>query len=276
MKVRSRIYVFGLVFALAPFPIWSQTTVLQEQLNSEYKTKTLLLRKFYTANNLTYDENGQFATPSIQGSWTVAHLRLKHIGFTPSGIEIVGDRMGVIYSSGKQNFIKIAGLKIQVPRRASGSESETEVRRLFDNLFLTPGEDVRPLLPDYWKPYFEGNDSKSRLAAWRTSVEKNNSSSSPLVSSAAENVSPPQAVFLPDPKYSDEARSHGVEGSCKIVLVVNATGLPDNVAIIGPIGFGLDEEAIRAVRQWRFRPGMKDGQPIRVQINVDVSFRGYP
>jgi periplasmic protein TonB len=36
---------------------------------------------------------------------------------------------------------------------------------------------------------------------------------------------------------------------------------------------GLDEKAIEAVRQWRFQPAMKDGQPVTVAINVEVSFR---
>jgi len=42
-----------------------------------------------------------------------------------------------------------------------------------------------------------------------------------------------------------------------------------------PLGMGLDEKAIEAVRTWRFEPAKKDGQPVPVQMNVEVSFRLY-
>jgi protein TonB len=38
---------------------------------------------------------------------------------------------------------------------------------------------------------------------------------------------------------------------------------------------GLDEKAIEAVSQWRFQPATLNGQPVAVQINVEVSFRLY-
>jgi TonB family protein len=41
------------------------------------------------------------------------------------------------------------------------------------------------------------------------------------------------------------------------------------------LGMGLDEKAIEAVRQWRFEPAKKDGQPVPVMINVEVNFRLY-
>jgi TonB family protein len=39
------------------------------------------------------------------------------------------------------------------------------------------------------------------------------------------------------------------------------------------LGHGLDEAAIKAVRSWRFKPAMKDGRPVTVQINIEINFR---
>jgi TonB family protein len=41
------------------------------------------------------------------------------------------------------------------------------------------------------------------------------------------------------------------------------------------LGLGLDEKAIEAVRKWKFEPAMKNGQPVAVQVNVEVNFRLY-
>jgi outer membrane biosynthesis protein TonB len=46
-----------------------------------------------------------------------------------------------------------------------------------------------------------------------------------------------------------------------------------NIKVQRPLGMGLDEKAIEAVQQWRFRPGMKDGKPVTVAATLEVNFR---
>jgi protein TonB len=43
--------------------------------------------------------------------------------------------------------------------------------------------------------------------------------------------------------------------------------------MIRSLGMGLDQKAIEAVRQWRFKPGMKNGMPVSVKVEVEVNFR---
>jgi len=88
-------------------------------------------------------------------------------------------------------------------------------------------------------------------------------------------VSPPRVIYGPDPEYSEKARSAGYQSVCVLWLVVDAKGLPRNIRVARSIGMGLDEKAVEAVRQWRFKPAIKDGVPVAVQINVEVSFRLY-
>jgi len=85
-------------------------------------------------------------------------------------------------------------------------------------------------------------------------------------------VSAPRAIFAPGPEYSEKARKAKYQGTCVLRLVVDTNGLPRNIRVERPIGMGLDEEAIEAVRTWRFKPAMKDGAPVAVQIAVEVSF----
>jgi TonB family protein len=58
-------------------------------------------------------------------------------------------------------------------------------------------------------------------------------------------------------------------------MVVDANGNLRGIKVERSLGHGLDEKAIEAVQQWRFKPGTKDGQPAAVAINVEVSFRRY-
>lgn len=57
--------------------------------------------------------------------------------------------------------------------------------------------------------------------------------------------------------------------------MVDEDGNPQNVRVIRPLGMGLDEKAIEAVRRYRFNPALKDGVPVPVEIKVEVNFRLY-
>ncbi len=88
-------------------------------------------------------------------------------------------------------------------------------------------------------------------------------------------VSAPRVTYGPDPEYSERARSAGYQGVCVLWLIVDTDGVPHDIKVARSLGMGLDEKAIEAVRTWRFKPAMKDGVPVAVQINVEVSFRLY-
>ncbi len=88
-------------------------------------------------------------------------------------------------------------------------------------------------------------------------------------------VSAPRVIYQPDPEYSEEARKAKYQGTCVLWLVVGPDGRPRDLRVARSLGLGLDEKAIEAVKTWKFEPAMKDGKPVAVQINVEVSFRLY-
>ena len=88
-------------------------------------------------------------------------------------------------------------------------------------------------------------------------------------------VSPPKALYAPDPEYSDAARKAKLQGTVVLWLVVDKDGNPQRIKIQRKLGKGLDEKAVEAVKQWRFQPSRMDGQPVAVMINVEVNFRLY-
>jgi len=88
-------------------------------------------------------------------------------------------------------------------------------------------------------------------------------------------VSAPRVLYSPDPEYSEEARKAKYQGTVVLWVVVGPDGRPRDIRVQRSLGLGLDEKAMEAVRTWKFEPARKDGQPVAVQINVEVNFRLY-
>src|SRR5580704_12609280 len=87
------------------------------------------------------------------------------------------------------------------------------------------------------------------------------------------NVTQPVLLSRNDPEYSDEARKAKLQGIVELGIEVNAAGQVTNVRVLRSLGLGLDERAIEAVRQWKFRPGTVDGKAVSTRAMVEVNFR---
>lgn len=86
-------------------------------------------------------------------------------------------------------------------------------------------------------------------------------------------VSSPKLISFVDPEFSDEARRQKYQGIVTLSIIVDAQGNPQRIKIARPLGMGLDEKAIEAVKQYKFKPAMKDGKPVSVEINIEVNFQ---
>ncbi len=261
------------MFLVGPRSIWCQTNDLPDQLNSAYKDKTLLLRNFYSGNSLAYDENGAMLRAGSPGPWTLAGVEIKGIGITEHGIEIVANRMGTLFKDGKPDAVKIGTLKIQVSRGGANNDTKAAIDLVLAKIFIDPAEDLRPLLPEFWRYYFSGEDLQSRSAAWQATLEK-----SPLKSKdfSAGKSTALHIDYAPDPGYSKEAESRHIEGTSSLSALIDASGTPVNVAIMQPLGMGLDEQAVATLKRWRFKPATLDGKAIPAHINIEITFRCCP
>ena len=55
-------------------------------------------------------------------------------------------------------------------------------------------------------------------------------------------------------------------------VVVRKDGTAEITRIVRELGFKLDESAVEAIKQWRFKPAMKNGEPVDVRLNVEINF----
>lgn len=85
----------------------------------------------------------------------------------------------------------------------------------------------------------------------------------------------PHPTYMPDPEYSKEARKRKKQGTVLMETVVGLDGLPHDIHVLHSIGYGLDQQAIKALSQWKFEPGTKDGQRVPVFLQIEMDFRLY-
>lgn len=89
-------------------------------------------------------------------------------------------------------------------------------------------------------------------------------------------IVPPRVVYQPLPHYTDEAKAARIEGIILIRGIIRKTGRVDNMVVLRGLGYGLDERALETLaKEWRFEPGTFNGEPVDVQVNIEMSFRLY-
>jgi len=91
--------------------------------------------------------------------------------------------------------------------------------------------------------------------------------------SVGGNVSAPVPIYKPEPPYSEQARKAKYQGTVVLWIVVDAQGNVQTAQVVKPLGMGLDENAVRTVKTWKFKPALRNGSPVPVRVMVEVSFR---
>jgi TonB family protein len=132
-----------------------------------------------------------------------------------------------------------------------------------DNIFAV-GLDERMMasLPDSWKLYYQAVAAKADYRPKDPAVLRQNT-----VDQKARLLT----AFEPDSNVF--AQANGVAGMALYHTVVGPDGKATEIAIGRPIGFGLDENAVAAIRKANFQPAIKDGKPVAVLLDLMVQFR---
>jgi TonB family protein len=134
------------------------------------------------------------------------------------------------------------------------------------NVIFAPALDdaVIATLPEYWQNYFATKAGKARAQRVDASTMR-----------PGGDVKPPHLLTVLDPASNDYAQKNNIAGMVFLQMVVDAQGRPGEVTIVRPIGFGLDEMAVDAVKHAQFRAGTLNGKPVPEVVNLQVTFRIY-
>ena len=93
------------------------------------------------------------------------------------------------------------------------------------------------------------------------------------VAGSSGSITAPAVLYRVDPEFSEEARKAKYQGTVILTIEVGEDGGPRRFRIVQGLGLGLDQKALEAVAQWKFRPAMRNGRPVRAPATIQVNFR---
>lgn len=222
--------------------------------------KPLILRGMYLGEKLAFDANGEIIGSPKTGSFTLCGLKIMTVKEQGREVEFTGLRAALSFDKDRVAKMVLMGdypMTITVDRGQDAAGFDAALNRIFSSGMST---DMVANLPDYWQHFFD------RKMMWPPDGIVLAKISTP------SKVVPPQIVRSPAPEYNDDARREGIGGISILALTVDTGGVPRQISIVRPLGFGLDENAVKAVSQYRFTPATENGTPITVRINVQVNF----
>jgi len=272
---------------------------VERHLRDKLQGKTFVLRDFYTGDHLHYDSSASALGGPGSGDWmSDGFVLVKDLRFSHHRVTIDAERQLVIQLEGKEfQFLP----EDKSDRRKLKIEADLNLDTLtpqqldadMAKIFLSAQDNLAASVSDYWKPCVLtaalGGDGNFRFSPDLLTVpgvaaargiatptptnEKRELDCS--TSQRNERGVHPIPIYQAEPEFSERARREKRQGVVILSLVVNDEGIPSNITIIRPLGFGLDENAIRCVKNWRFKPAEKDGHPVTMKIAVEVDFHLY-
>jgi TonB family protein len=231
--------------------------------------RALFLRGFYLNNELTYDAAGKVRGEPQVGDWTLSAVNVLKVARRGTGeIELDGVRAAARYNPDNHEFERhvLKDEKIQVVITDPGDATRLEA--VFAETFSVGIDpEMQRAMPDYWRHYF------NPALAWpQDALDGQTVYPMDGPGDLSKDVIAPKVEHKVEAKYGEPALRDKVKGSVELRVVVDASGVPRRVAIVRPLGYGLDACAVEAVEKWRFAPGMKGGGPVATSMVVEQQF----
>lgn len=270
---------------------------IEKRLQQDFSGTNVFLRSSLVDDTLRFDSEGHSKSTET-GPWTIAAvLAIRDIHYKEASIEIEGERILLYHDATPGKFRSVfpipalqRGIEVLPADRKQAKKAEKKklakrnrvhitiqrpageltlqaVLDIMAKVFLPTNEHISDAVPAYWRKYMrelEGIREEPPAAA-----------PAAVGFCTGKDVTPPKATHAPDPDYSLFARELRYEGGLWLTTIVNTEGEATDIEITKPAGLGLDEKAVEAVRGWKFKPGMKDGNPVAIKISVEIEFHLY-
>lgn len=256
-----------------PFACSAQSALTPQSIQTQLKGQLLMLRGRYDGVKLKFDAQGRLEGQASLLPFGLSAVHVDDVRVTDTQVQIEATRDGLEFArkpgeSGVDAAHAVPwgpshGVKILITWNAAQPE---QLRAAIGKIFSADlGAGMARDAPPYWQPWLLSrmNNQKSAVVG----------STYPGIEVPGAGVTDPELRRFVEPKFSDAARRLNYSGTVDLGLVVDPSGLPQDIHIVRPLGMGLDEQAVAAVQQYRFKPARDHGKPVPVQIVVEVNFR---
>ena len=227
--------------------------------------RALFLRGCYAGNDLTYDVMGHVKGEPKQVDWTLAGVNVEKVTRkNPAELELTGVRVAMRYNAEQHLFerhpLKDQKVKILLAVNTEARGLQGALATMF-SVGIDPG--LQRAMPSYWRHYFSPN------LAW---PPDDLTGQTIVPANLTAGLEFPVPEKKPEPEFTSEARQDKVKGMVLVKMVVGTDGLARRIAIKQPLGYGLDARVADALGKFRFKPGMKDGKPVAVEMVLNQTF----
>src|SRR5689334_3214322 len=259
--------LLGLVLIVSvPF---ASATSLEEQLRKSYVGTQRMLRHFYDSNALKFDSNGNPRNTEKEGPWTLlGGVIIDSLQLKSGKLELQGRRRMLVFDASNKKLLNIAlkeSFWIEVQTQ-DGPDQGPQLSAALDQVFVPDG-DLVSVVPDYWRDYvarFTGRQTQGKSCEDpKANVSAPTPQAAPAIkisSGVAEGLKTHDVA----PSYPMTARRYRIQGDLLLRAVIDKNGDLNRICIIQALGAGLDESAVNAIRQWKYRPYIFNGEPVEV------------
>jgi len=240
--------------------VFGQSNKIERELVLALRGKVLTLKAFRKSSRLEFDKAGQLKNKEENGPWTIySQFLVTKVEVSESRLRIGGRRIVHHYDKGQSKLLASpSDINVEVQIDVDKSATVADISAVLSKVFAG-SEGITPYVPEYWRPYLEGKTGTASCGSTVATVRVGQIQNAQLVKQIRT-------------RYSEEARNFLLDGVVALEAAINESGDVGSLVITKPAGAGLDESAVEAVSQWKYKPTTVDGNPVCVVTTITVNY----
>jgi len=250
---------------------------LKDALTHKYKNQLLAQRSpFSTGRDQKFDSAGHSLSIEKSSDW------LLYGGFYVEKLSLSSDTLRLEGHRATYYDEKMSGKRIMMPFEKSRHmeihldhplNSMDDADAIMERIFFLGPDAVDHIKAELRR----ADDNIPDAEIYRVSqpAVKPASADAAVSNDSDVKVLPPRATYTPEPDYSAVAQHAKYQGTVLLTILIDKAGKVSRIRLERPLGMGLDENAMEGVQRWRFNPATRNGEPVAVVMNIEVSFNLY-
>jgi TonB family protein len=284
----------------------SDSTNLEQDLSKIFVGRSFTVRNYYRGGRLHFGSNGELLGKSDVGYWSRdGMVKISSVKLSANGeLSFQGERYCVLFDPGTGEFLNVkTGDKVELSVDLPPGDNKMEIAiPILYKVFLTGKDRLPDLVPTYWRDCLNQKMARpDKHSPWECVPQdrqlvpdfsgKKVDWDNPLPDRSLHNgtrlytihhkvaylaqdaSSAPEILIAPDPVFQWEQRRTVLDATTLILaFTVDEDGKPQSISIVSPVGMGLDDDAVHALEEWKFKPGSRDGKlcPFHARVTFEI------